>query len=498
MKNVLRKMQVIVVLMLFLNIFGCNTECEQNAVTVSTTEELKNALSKAEAGDTIYLEHAIYKGNFALLPGVSLKALEGSKPVIEDESAGSSVLNVKLGDKVTSITGITIKNKFANGIYVSGKGEIIIKDTTVESSSYIGVYVNDITKLTINNLELTGNVTGDMQNLITVSPDRAKYAAGGLLVKKCESADINNVKATAFASFGASFSSTQVKWKTGEVYDVVGTGVFVEGDKKADFEDIDVHDIKNGATPFGYGIVGSNGITLNTKNVSLTKNALAGMLLDKSKGIHEDITVNSNINRGVWVQFCGEDSNEENEGAEENVEPIIKFIGNNPNFDNNSGVALGIFQSYNIELNNIQINNTQKIKMVTANTETSMTEIGDAVEIINSNKLILKNMIIDSNTRSGIFIEGNSAPVEGTENNISELNIQIEDVEISGEGDRGFVIQNATIGKKPTVIGDQLIQADLAGGVLDVAKEVAVDSIPTTSIIDTNTIIDSNTLSPAE
>ena len=115
--------------------------------------------------------------------------------------------------------------------------------------------------------------------------------------------------------------------------------------------------------------------------------------------------------------------------------------------------------------------------MLVYGTDFDMKDIGDGIEIIDSDNMVLKNLQIDNNERVGILLEGNPDILEN--NDVwPTLNITLENVRITGNGARGFVEQNARTGQGPEFISPNLVEADQIGGWLKVANSVDISKIP--------------------
>lgn len=74
-----------------------------------------------------------------------------------------------------------------------------------------------------------------------------------------------------------------------------------------------------------------------------------------------------------------------------------------------------------------------------------------------------------------IILDGNPDLVENDE--FPEINITFTNVIIAGEGERGYVLQNAVMSDDhgPRIEGDNLIQADAIGGKLDVPRNLMIE-----------------------
>jgi hypothetical protein len=317
--------------------------------------------------------------------------------------------------------------------------------------------------LSVFSSEFTGNVTEQMEPGIPAVPDGSVHALAGLALVRVGQVDLEDVDLSGFASAGALFVHSTVEWQDGEVHHLVGTGVHAMGQSHGTLRDLSIHHIWGGATPFGYGLVASDGAHLVTERVTIEDSKTAGMLMNQATGEHVDIGVRRNGSRGVMIQNCVPDRQDTD---------AVVFSGTQNAFEDNGGVAFFVFQSQGISLSSGSIDTTSKVPMIPYGKEVSdSVQIGDGIEIIGSDRLAFSDLSLNSNARAGVIVDSRDNLQESTE-------VSFSNVTIAGEGDRGFVEQFGAASSAPEVTSPDLQAADELGGDLDVAKDLESDNIP--------------------
>ena len=100
-------------------------------------------------------------------------------------------------------------------------------------------------------------------------------------------------------------------------------------------------------------------------------------------------------------------------------------------------------------------------------------QIGDGIEIIGSDNLEFSDVTLSDNARAGVVVDGRTPELPESNTTVDFVN-----VEISGDGDRGFASQNGSASSSPNVVTPALQQADQMGGFLDVAAGLDSANIP--------------------
>jgi hypothetical protein len=438
--------------------------CSDNGDKICTDADcLKGALQNASAGSTVRVGAGTIEGNFAVPAGVALEGAGAGSTVLKSAGAGP-VLEVTADGSGTAIRDLSVEGGSTGGIYVGGDGALTLSGLNVSVTGGFCVRVREIGSLTAENLDLSGNVVWDVQSTIQAKPSGDRWALAGLAVIKVGQADLKNIDATGFASCGVLLHRTPAVWDGGEMHEMVGSGVHVDGQALVTLKNVSSHDIWGGATPFGYGLVASNGAEVNGEGVIARDNHVAGMLFDHATGEHTDVVVTGNNSRGVWIQYCGQAGSG----------PSVVFSGTENNLDGNDGVAFGVYYSAGVSLSNGHVSGTQGANHIPYGLETGMVQIGDAVEITYSDELTFKNLALDNNIRAGVVVDGR----DGDGNPGHETNVLFENVKISGDGQRGYADQHGTTTSAPEVITPGLQDADALGGDLDVARGLGVDNVP--------------------
>ena len=457
------------VLLLILNIsliticLGCETEC--NKETVSNAEELLQSLKKAESGLTIEIKPGNYDGSFTVPKGINLIGKDKNGVNFTNSANDNPVFLIETGTENIIIKNITINADSSGGILTKGTGDLTLNNINVSIKGKYGINANELNKIVINNVSIIGNVTKNEMGTITSNPNSDKLAIVGILITNTKNCMMNDINISGVASVGIQLDNAFAEISDSEIHDSIGAGIIASGDREISIINTSINNIEAGATSFGFGIVAINNVHINTENIVLRKNALAGMLMDHATGKHTNLTVEENINRGVWVQFC-----EPKTDMNDNL--AVKFDGELNVFKDNEGVSLGFYKTNKISMQNAEFYETKKLEMLAYDGMTGMIEVGDAIEIIYSNAIDLSNLVMDNNKRAGLLIDGNPE-LEDTTTDLPQIDISFNNVLISGNGDRGFVLQNgevSRIGQGPRIDSDHLIQADEIGGSLEIPQ----------------------------
>jgi hypothetical protein len=449
-------------LLLCMAIVGCGED--DGASVVADAAALHEALEKAGSGDTVRLEAGNFEGSFNIPAGVSLIGDAGGGSVLSFQGEGPVLEVPTEAGKTTLIQDLTVEGGASGGLNADGGGNLEISDLQVSVSGSVGVMVKGLASLTVANLDLTGNVTEADKDGVPIDPDPDRYAIVGLALVKVGQADISQVTAQGFAAYGVVLYESPTVWDGGEVHHLVGTGIQAAGPVEVTLKNLRVHHIWQGATPFGYGIVASHEVHLVTESVTVEDSGLAGMLMDHATGLHTDIKISRSGSRGIWIQHCKPKTKVLDATA-------VEFTGLENQLDDIRGVAFGVFMSEGISLSNAQINETKKITMAALGAGEA--EIGDGIELIGSNNLEFNDVTLNNNERAGVVVDGRTEEL-----NESDTTVAFNNVEISGDGDRGFAEQNGTATSAPEVVTPALQQADAAGGFLDVAAGLDVTNLP--------------------
>lgn len=423
---------------------------------------LHRALAEAGPGDMIELEAGTFEGSFTLPAGVTLHGAGPDQTVLRFAGDGP-VLVAEVGETGASrvadlaVEGVAGGGVLAEGACAGGDGVLELEHLAVSVQAGLGIGVWNACALRATDVTVTGNVDEQNKSGIVPAPDDTLFAVAGLALVQVGDARLTRVELSGAAAYGAVLYETPTAWSGGEVHHLVGTGIQADGPVDVSLQDLAVHHVWQGATPYGYGIVASREVNLTTENVSLEDNEGLGLLINESSGDFSGLTVRSNNNRGVWVQFCN---------PPQAGEPSVRIHGTNTLFDANRGVALGVYVSTGVEVADATIQATEKFEV--SNNGTGEL-IGDGIEIIESDQGTFRDLIVQDNERAGVVVDCGD---------LESSDIQFDNVQISGEGDRGFVPQNGTVTTSPEVTTEALRQADELGGNLDTATEIQLEDIP--------------------
>lgn len=440
-------------------------------------ECLTASLAEATAGTRIELTEGTFTGSFVVRAGVTVTGAGAGVSII-DSNGYDPGLVIQTGTSVTTIENLGITAGPKGGIFANGGGDLTLNEVAVSAVGGVGFRAEGLSSLSIKALELSGNVAASQFGTITLNPDPNDFAVAGLVIRSTGNAALDDITATGFAAYGALIEDTPTTWNDGEVHGVVGTGIYISGSVEATFTGVNVHDVADGATPFGYGIVATGGVHLVTDGLSAKDNRVAGVLMDHATGQHTNVAITGNGSRGIWIQYC----------AATTERPVaVELSGSATTLDGNKGIAFGVYQSTGVSLLGGYLGQTGIISIVEYGSAGGRVDMGDGVQIIDSNGLVFRDLLIENNERAGLILDGDPDFAGGT---LPSIDILFDNVTIDGTGDRGFVLQNGTSASTPDVVSTSLQAADTAGGDLAVAKQLAPGDLP--SPVDLLGIIDSN------
>ena len=142
--------------------------------TISTSEELVNAINNASDGDTITVS-----GEIAIDAPLVIKntvSLTGGSIVASDAFKGFSLVDLETADKTLTLGAITLDAKKHGAVVYCNAGKVIVNGAIItggKTSTYVaGVYMTSNSQFEMNSGSITGNEVGNAwQNSYT------KYAA---------------------------------------------------------------------------------------------------------------------------------------------------------------------------------------------------------------------------------------------------------------------------------------------------------------------------------
>lgn len=417
---------------------------------------------------TIRLEPGSFEGTFEIPGGVTLVgagpsselAWTGEGPaVVVPGSAGETVLR-DLGIRAGAGGGILAGPKQG-----AAPGGLTLQGVTVDVTGRIGVAARNMACFRAEDLELVGNVTEQDEGGIGQDASKERWAISGLAIWNVGQADLTDIDVHGFALSGVEINASTAMWDGGELRALVGSAVHVSGGAEATVQNLLIHDIWDGQTRYGYGLVASEAAHLVTGGVTIHDNEQAGILVHEATGEFDGLDVRGNQGRGVWIQHCHGDGT------------VRAVTVRNATLADNLGVAFGVFQSRDILLEDGRLDSTRKQPMrlyIDQGTE----DIGDGIEVVASTELTFKRLTLDSNARAGVVVDGRN--VDG------DVQVSFDDVTISGNGERGFAVQHGEATGAPEVTDPGLQQADAealaAGTTLGVAADLT-DIPPPVDII---------------
>ncbi len=184
------------------------TSAADEAITVSNTQELRAALSKASDGQTIRIAAGTYSGGMRV-SGVKNLTIEGADEKSPPEFKGSSG-----GWFISRCPGLTLRNVIvrgatANGINIDdgGKGDSVTEGITVDGVQVFeigprgncdGIKCSGLDRLTIKNCHIEG------------------WGGQGIDLVGCHNVEITNCKLVGRDGFSAS-AGVQMKGGTADV-----------------------------------------------------------------------------------------------------------------------------------------------------------------------------------------------------------------------------------------------------------------------------------------
>jgi hypothetical protein len=423
---------------------------------------LKGALQNASSGSTVRVEAGILEGNVVVPAGVTLRGAGADSTILKSSGAGP-VLEVTADGSGTSIRDLSVEGGKDGGIKVTGTGELSLSDLSVSVTGGIAVEVEGVDLLSAERLYLSGNVTEEVKDGIPPERENIRHALAGMTLKELGGAEFDSITVNGFASAGVFAYKTPVAWEAGELHHLVGSGFYTTGDAEVSLHNVIAHHVWGGATPFGYGIIVTDGAHLVAGGVETRDNEVAGVLFDHATGELTDAIVTGNGKRGVWIQFC------DPTGAGGRA---VVFSGSATSLDGNYGVAFGVFHSTGVDLRDAHVNDTQFVDHIPYGQETGPVPVADAIEAIGSDDLLFENLVIHNNLRAGVVVDGRRDEQE------HDTTVTFTNVKISGAGQRGYAQQHGAASSSPEVTEESLRLADEQGGLLEVVKDLDITRIP--------------------
>ena len=131
--------------------------------TISTSEELVNAINNASDGDTITVS-----GEIAIDAPLVIKntvSLTGGSIVASDAFKGFSLVDLETADKTLTLGAITLDAKKHGAAVYCNAGKVIVNGAIItggKTSTYVaGVYMTSNSQFEMNSGSITGNEVGN-------------------------------------------------------------------------------------------------------------------------------------------------------------------------------------------------------------------------------------------------------------------------------------------------------------------------------------------------
>jgi hypothetical protein len=431
------------VALLALGFSGCGDE----ETGVQTGAALREALDGAEPGATVEIASGRFEGPFTVPSGVDIHGA-GRGETILYAGEGEDVLTVDVGEGATQISSLTIEvgptpvdgyepAETEIGLLARDAGRVTLTRVDVEVKYGIGVGVEALESLTLNDVTIAGRVTEGNQNDWPTPPAVETSPAYGLVAFTTASVAIDGLDVSGLAASGVQLVDSNTSWIDGSVHTNMGVSVFVSGGT-ADLDGVAVSAPLAGfqlIPPYGLAI--GNGAVVDTNEVTIQGDAevaggsSVGLLQDSSVSMHTNLSVTDNGGFGVWVQHS----------AGTAAEPALVLAAGRNDLSRNSGIGLALIESTGVRVEDTVIEDTASMRRIIG--DLSDVEIGDGIEIRrcadtdcagNLTDVEIASVALHRNSRAAMIIEALDAPASG---------VNCGSIEVDASG-IGAVVQDNT------------------------------------------------------
>lgn len=376
---------------------------------------LEAALASARPGDTVEIGRCTIHGSFVVPDGVTLRGSGAGVSAIEGDGAAAT-LTLETARSATAIAHLSIVSSAHTAVSVVGSGEASLTSVTIDVVRGVGVRAAGVGRITVRDATIRGPVTADMADTSS-APTPELHAVEGVVTECVGEVILERTAVSGFASAGASFDASGVRWTGGHVTENRALGIGVWGGS-AELEDVEIRrtfETSSLITPVGLYVTG--GATVTSHGLRVAETAGHAIVQDDSDGIHRDLDIRGGHGGGLWLV----------NGSSATVDGAAI-----------TDTALGGIVALAPEALTVRGATVERTRLVTRVVESVM-RLGDGLHVVQprAGTLVLEDLRLTDNSRIGALIDLGGGALAGA---------TIDAVTVSGEGDAlGFVVQNGTV-----------------------------------------------------
>jgi len=375
------------------------SEDSKSPKIIQSSSELKEKLNNAKPGEIINLAGKVFEGSFKISRAVTLKGTTNTVIKAKEKTG----LFFDFNDGKVQIENLKIISSSV-AIYAWGKAKLELKNVTFEIEKGFGLILEEAESFSGVSLKFKGSADENSFNKISSEIKPIGNPVSAVFIKKVKQFSLKNTQITGFFGTPLVIIASKGSIDQTELYKNFGSQVLIEN-SELEINDSSIKDSFSGNdvgvfTITEMGLVISKGSLVKTKNLIL-KNIKFGYSLfqDKSNSEHEFLNISGSKLCAIWVQ---------NSKANGNF-PAFKLSSKSKSIINsNYGNAFVFLNSENLELNNVEIKNTQ-FQLMNTEKEGVKEKIADGLQVKGAiGSVSLSNVLFNSN-ESGNFIRWQKA-----------------------------------------------------------------------------------------
>ncbi|MEM9194742.1 MAG: hypothetical protein AAGF12_36520 [Myxococcota bacterium] len=427
-----------------------------------STSALQASLDAAGPGGTVTLGSCTVAGPLRVPAGVTLTG--GGEAVTVIQSTSGTAVRVEAGAG-TGLSQLSVESDGCAAVVATGSGPVELRSLDVRASTGVGLAVEGVTTLTIEDVDVIGPVTAataddTMPSLPPFRCGTSTLATHGIVLVDVADARVTNTTVDGFSAFGVLALRSTTTWMGGRSSNHLGTA-FEVWDGSATVNALTVRNTSDGAGAVeSFGVVFGGGATVTTADLMVEDGDAFGVFHDGATVTHQSLVARNNGFAGVWAQNSDD----------------LQILGTSRIVDN-AFAGVTTIGSRRVELDGAEVTGTTEgIRIDGVRT----VRAGDGVHFIDSQGA-LRNLTMANNERVGALFDLGG----GSTSDFAADNLMID-----GSGTAlGAIVQNGTImpGWDASV---QRLGATLANdmaflGALDIAGAVGPVCFPPLDQVET-------------
>ncbi len=387
--------------------------------------ELREALERASAGDTVRVGACRVEGSFVVRQGVTLEGTDPERSVLVAEGDGLALRLAPevagvIGDPGTWVRDLTVETDGRVGVLATGQGAVTLERVTIRATRGVGLAAEDLTALSLDEVTLEGPVTAGNADELPADPDPLDTATHGLLLVGVGSVSMTDVTTTGFAEFGALIIESGLEWRGGGAPGNSATGLMVHGGR-ATLEGLDLCGTLNSFHRLipSYAGVFAAGAEVETTGLEVCDGENYGLLHDSAAVVHQNVSAHGNGLNALWVQRC----------------PSFELSGTETLITDNGFAGVVVFESEVVTVVDAQIDSSRW--GVRTFGEMGSVRMADGIQVVSpTGPVLLDGLSLAANERVGLLLDLDDAPES----------LVVDEVEVSGSGEQyGALAQGAGV-----------------------------------------------------